>query len=185
MTLLKKRKYNFVDLTGKRFGKLLVLDDYKTDRNRGYWLCKCDCGSLPKYMNTNVLVCGKRISCGCLRGGRYPDGVAAFNKLYNGYQSKAAIRNIDFNLSIDEFKLLVDANCYYCNIAPQQIYKTGRNTGYYFYNGIDRIDNDLGYYTDNCVACCGKCNRYKSNDSKEQFLKHIEDIYNNRIKTND
>ena len=39
-----------VDLTGQRFGKLIVLEKTKKPENVtnrcAYWLCKCDCGKL-------------------------------------------------------------------------------------------------------------------------------------------
>lgn len=36
----------YEDLTGRRFGKLLVLgENHSTKRNRRYWNCRCDCGN--------------------------------------------------------------------------------------------------------------------------------------------
>lgn len=66
-----------VDLTGKRFGRLLVVsrnkqkqDDYlkQTGNNKAFWNCKCDCGN-------TVVVSGSSLknrisptrSCGCLQ----------------------------------------------------------------------------------------------------------------------
>lgn len=55
----------YIDLTNKRFGKILVLErDYSTGKTGTYWKCQCDCGSkfscrrdqLTKYNKT---------SCGC------------------------------------------------------------------------------------------------------------------------
>ena len=35
-----------IDLTGERFGRLVVIKIARLDeRNRRYWLCKCDCGN--------------------------------------------------------------------------------------------------------------------------------------------
>jgi len=45
------------------------------------------------------------------------------------------------------------------------------------YNGIDRVDNAIGYLTDNCVACCKVCNRAKLQMSKNEFFDHIKKIY--------
>ncbi len=34
-----------VDITGKKFGKLVVIELDTTLKNKlSYWLCKCDCG---------------------------------------------------------------------------------------------------------------------------------------------
>lgn len=36
-----------LDLAGKTFGNLTVLDNYRYDRTQGaMWLCRCTCGSL-------------------------------------------------------------------------------------------------------------------------------------------
>lgn len=55
------------DLTGKRFGRLLVIrkSDKVMPRNV-VWLCKCDCGNLTE-VTSGSLVKGNTRSCGCLR----------------------------------------------------------------------------------------------------------------------
>lgn len=61
------------DLTGKRFGKLLVLqqaEDYvEGDKHRAQWLCQCDCGSDPIVVRGYSLKRKKHptTSCGCRR----------------------------------------------------------------------------------------------------------------------
>ena len=54
------------DLTGKRFGRLVVLS--RTDRRKHgnvLWRCRCDCGT-TKEITTNHLQMGRIRSCGCL-----------------------------------------------------------------------------------------------------------------------
>lgn len=56
----------FVDLTGRRFGRLSVL---KRDKNRGRrvtWLCQCKCGTRKLFVTDYLTSKGYR-SCGCLR----------------------------------------------------------------------------------------------------------------------
>lgn len=56
-----------IDLTGHRFGKLIVLEMVYNDKNKGYSHCKClcDCGNVV-IKNTNFLKRAKQIpSCGC------------------------------------------------------------------------------------------------------------------------
>ena len=65
--ILNKAKNSFIDLKGKRFGKLVVLE--KTDkRNHEHiiWKCKCDCGNIC-YVSSNSLNIGDTHSCGCIR----------------------------------------------------------------------------------------------------------------------
>ena len=65
-------------------------------------------------------------------------------------------------------------NCYYCGKEPDQIRKNNDYShGIYVYNGIDRLDNNRGYTTDNTVSCCGLCNKMKLTLTEEQFYKHL------------
>ncbi len=43
-------------------------------------------------------------------------------------------------------------------------------------SGIDRVDNSVGYEVDNCVPCCGVCNRMKRDLTKDQFIDHVHKI---------
>lgn len=55
------------DLTGKRFGKLLVISRGENDNmNRCTWNCQCDCGTVVNVKSAN-LVSGGTTSCGCNR----------------------------------------------------------------------------------------------------------------------
>lgn len=63
--------YNKEDLTGKRFGKLTVIEYIgivkdKNNVNRQIWRCKCDCGN-EKIVKSNYLKNGNVKSCGCLK----------------------------------------------------------------------------------------------------------------------
>lgn len=57
------------DLTGQRFGRLIVLnlDEEKTkEKKMSYWVCQCDCGNI-KTIYGSSLTTGKTKSCGCLQ----------------------------------------------------------------------------------------------------------------------
>lgn len=60
-----------IDLTNKRFGKLLVLErDYnyqiKNNFNKPYWKCQCDCGNIVTILGKSLRE-GSTKSCGCLQ----------------------------------------------------------------------------------------------------------------------
>jgi len=57
----------FVDYTGRRFGKLVVLERGNKNKKRGTynWICKCDCGNI-KQVNMSDLRDGGSKSCGCM-----------------------------------------------------------------------------------------------------------------------
>jgi hypothetical protein len=62
----KPRGRDFIDLEGRRFGRLVVLG--YLPRQDGdlhiHWICRCDCGALTKP-TTNKLRQQSTISCGC------------------------------------------------------------------------------------------------------------------------
>jgi deoxycytidylate deaminase len=39
--------------------------------------------------------------------------------------------------------------------------------------GIDRIDNNVGYTIDNCVACCRVCNWMKMQMDVDEWFDHM------------
>jgi len=55
-----------MDLTGQRYGRLLVLNRAKNQGRKVAWFCKCDCGNVARVQTYN-LVFGLTTSCGCLR----------------------------------------------------------------------------------------------------------------------
>lgn len=56
------------DLTGQRFGKLVVCERAKNKKQdgRAWWTCLCDCGN-KKEIKGHDLISGRIKSCGCLR----------------------------------------------------------------------------------------------------------------------
>ena len=56
----------FVDLTGKQFGRLTVLQRAEPYTYPPYWVCKCECGNI-KTIKGASLTSGRTKSCGCLK----------------------------------------------------------------------------------------------------------------------
>lgn len=55
------------DMTGKKFGRLLVIKMSGQNKNgHALWLCKCDCGNERSFFGSNLRD-GKTLSCGCYR----------------------------------------------------------------------------------------------------------------------
>jgi hypothetical protein len=60
-----KKGFIAKNLTGKRFGKLIVIKHLGfIKKNRSIWLCKCDCGK-EKIVSTDNLTSHTTVSCGC------------------------------------------------------------------------------------------------------------------------
>ena len=55
-----------IDLTGKRFGRLVVLQRFGTMLGQPTWLCQCDCGERA-IVKGRYLRDGRTKSCGCFR----------------------------------------------------------------------------------------------------------------------
>jgi hypothetical protein len=67
-----------------------------------------------------------------------------------------------WDLSKEEYEGLVSCSCYYCG---GRVSETGI--------GLDRCDNDLGYYRENVVPCCYLCNTIKSNKFSKSEMEQI------------
>ena len=57
----------FIDLTGQRFGRLVVRKRSPENDRHGCacWVCDCDCGSMTVPLESNLRR-GNSQSCGCL-----------------------------------------------------------------------------------------------------------------------
>lgn len=53
-----------LDLTGRRFGRLIALRSEGQKYGRRAWLCRCDCGK-ETTVYTGHLTLGRTKSCGC------------------------------------------------------------------------------------------------------------------------
>jgi hypothetical protein len=56
---------HLIDLTGKRFGRLVVVGRGLKHGNSWFWRCKCDCGSEARVAGAQLRR-GRTQSCGCL-----------------------------------------------------------------------------------------------------------------------
>lgn len=67
--LIEKTQFKAKDITGKKFGRLTVLNSLeKRDTQTGcvIWKCECDCGNYVE-VSEYLLVKGRVKSCGCLK----------------------------------------------------------------------------------------------------------------------
>lgn len=184
-----KTPKNFKDLTGKRFGRLLVTErtnNKKYTRWQVYYKVKCDCG-IEKIVRGTSLKNNTK-SCGCLQkekarntGKKFAKELGFYGKntVFNSYKKSAKSRNLSFNLTFEEFIEFTQNLCYYCNSKPNNIYKIKTESGNFVYNGIDRVNSNEGYEKNNCVTCCSICNYAKLDNTKEDFKQWIIKVYFN------
>lgn len=177
------------NLVGTEINNLKIIS-YINDGNKQYFEYICVCGNKSKGRIDSIKA-GTTKSCGCLSGdfisqkNRLPNNEGTVNLVLRHYKGNAKKRNLDFSLSKDEFKLLINNNCYYCGALPEiSIFTSSsenRRDRELVYNGIDRINNSLGYFLENCVSCCFLCNSAKSDLDHVKFLEWIKRlvIHNN------
>jgi len=162
-----------INITNLTFGKLFVLDGSKGERA----LVKCECG-VEKLVRKVLLNNGTIKSCGCDRAnsiaGRMlkPNGAAAFRNRMSHYIDNAKKRNLSFELSLEQFTELIKQPCFYCDRKDSNAIQLNNKTGpkEIRFNGIDRLDSNIGYVIDNCVPCCKYCNFAKNSSSFDEFI---------------
>lgn len=170
---------NYSNYLGKRFGKLVAINKTGKRRNqRIVWLCQCDCGNQCET-SSEYLQRGSAKTCGCKYKLSIPK--AAVKIIICAYKKQSKNRNINYSLTEEEFEKFICEPCYYCGITGFNRLKfrktrTGKYNGTYNYNGIDRIDPNIGYIKENCVTCCAICNKMKSSLSYKEFIDHIKKI---------
>ena len=89
---------------------------------------------------------------------------------FREYADSAAKRNIEFNITLEEFTEIVTKCCYYCK-------KYSENEVI----GIDRIDSFKGYLKDNILPACEICNSMKKQLTMKEFANQITLIYKNFV----
>jgi hypothetical protein len=106
---------------------------------------------------------------------------ASINSWCSEYRRGAKRRGLDFNLSRDLFTSLTKSNCYYCNSEPKIIHSKDRSSKRpeYYYNGIDRKDNKIGYEESNLVPCCTNCNLGKGSRDELEFISWAKKVNSN------
>lgn len=165
-----------IDYTGFKTKAFTVIK--RSDASK--WLVRCNkCGQEHIRTISNIK---RRKTTGCEKC-THRIAIAKPNDwhLYVHYKGHARDKNRVFELTYEQFKEIVQKDCFYCGSSPkvmQHMLRYCKNSEPQPLNGIDRIDSSKGYTVDNCVSCCPLCNQMKSNIDQNVFLAQIEKIYN-------
>lgn len=166
------------DLTGKKFGRLTVMEYIGIENHHSLWKCKCECGN-EKVVGGNYLITGRTKSCGCyqlesIKTRSITHGLSN-ERLYNIW--KNMLRRCEN-----------ETNARYADYGGRGIYvcKEWHNikvfvdwalkNGYADNLEIDRINNDGSYEPSNC----------KWSTRREQTLntrRNVKITLNNETKT--
>jgi hypothetical protein len=174
---------------GKRYGKIIIKDAFTKGKCKAYFVCKCDCGNVFEKEAQRITGKWGTRSCGCLQiensGCKVmPNGESMFRELMKCYRISAKHRQIPFSLTEEIFRKLTKQNCHYCGSIPQKEKTHPKTPSVYIYNGIDRVDNTMGYELENVVSCCEKCNRAKHTMSLTNFKNWIDSVYEHFVRKN-
>jgi len=170
-----------LNLLNKTFTRLTVIAKADNIKGRTASLCKCICGA-EKVVKTENLTLHQTKSCGCLnkekRKENYKKAIKKITKYKSLNESYAAAvwkkGYNDGNISLKQFIALSQKNCHYCGSIPNN-----NKNNVFYYNGLDRIDNSKNHTIDNVVPCCKHCNYAKNNQTYDDYLLWIKQVYNN------
>lgn len=156
---------NFIDLTGKRFGRWTVIsrapDQIVSGKSAAVWNCVCDCGK-EKIVKGSSLKSGKSVSCGCysseLKSARItkwheenkPDVVRTRERLHNIWKSmiqRCQNKNHKYYCYYGERGITV---CKEWKSDYMAFREWALSNGWQEGLTIDRIDNDKPYCPGNC-----------------------------------
>ena len=173
----------------------------KDKRGKHLWLCKCDCGNEKIVVGDN-LSSGKSNSCGCLlheitgkcnKYGYYKDREEAILRVQYSHLKRRNKKFIGEVMSFEEFVIKSKSPCFYCGLEYSRELQDRRNETICMglvsdiivkCNGIDRVDSNIGYTSENTVSCCKYCNTAKSTMTVENFKNWIIRLYNHFILEN-
>ncbi len=188
--------------------KVIAFDRFEEGDKRlvYYYKYQCSCGTIesaPKYSllqskkSRNTYCCtkcrkDKLVEWAKSSSIKYIDPIEGkCSTIHSNYRSRAKKKKLEFTLTFEEFKSMVTSNCHYCGLEPNKCRmdrtKSRQGLSRINFNGIDRVNNEMGYTIKNTVTCCEDCNKAKRNLSYNQFLDLIKRIYKNlyEFKTND
>ena len=146
--------WNFKDLTGQRFGRLVVVErNSERIKNRIAWKCKCDCGG-EKIVVSAYLLSGHTKSCGCWYNENMHSGNVKHGKchtrlirIYHNMKQRC------YDTKTKNYKKYGARGIDVCKEWRDDFitfYNWSMANGYQDNLSIDRIDGSKGYSPDNC-----------------------------------
>lgn len=186
----RRAKNQDVELIGKQFGDFTVIGPSRIDYNRRQPRrevpVRCVCGA-EAWKYVVYLKRGEVTNCGCRKGSKQIERAERLRKnatreeeapaWFYIYRRNAEKRAYPFDITLDDVVALTAGDCWYCGAAPSRPAPDRRQDSGLRYNGIDRVDNSIGYTTGNCVPCCSECNISKNTSSVESFTEWVKRVY--------
>lgn len=163
---------------GDRFGHVVVVSvgdlfgPSSKPRQRRY-MCRLLCGHVVPLRWTDAKK-GTQKACGeCTSGGFYSSEETVSRTYFKSYKSGALIRDIPFDLTEEQFFAKTKRPCAYCGDEPSRAmfsHQKAKRGSKILRNGLDRVNNELGYTDTNTVPCCWLCNHMKGTMTSVEFI---------------
>lgn len=182
------------DLTNKKIGKLLVINEIGRTRSGGItWKCICDCGNEVNFSSDHLTRKIRPVkSCGCIRksqkGNNHPQW-KGYGEISGGWWRDHVIRSaegsnlgkstrrpLELTLTIEEawgLFLKQDRKCALSGVGIKLSTKSIYNTA-----SVDRIDSSKGYTLDNVQWVHKDVNKMKNVYSQKYFIDMCKKIAN-------
>lgn len=144
----------------------------RMDNQKGYTLTNCVpcckyCNFMKKALDAQTFLerCVHISTCHGYGTNLHEDAwVPSKRSSFTSYKNRAKKKELVFEMDEDLFLALCNKPCYYCHRVNTVLHK----------NGVDRLDNSIGYTKENCVSCCSECNSMKSDIDIQTFLNNCK-----------
>lgn len=143
-------------------------------KNKEYvFLCSNGCGREIRRRPDRLKIGSPGYCHTCGNERNWSKKCKPFESLYHRVKRAAESRNLFFQLTLEEFVSFTSIkSCEYCGDLvtwiPRKSFRGGSHP-----SNLDRKDNKLGYSKENCVVCCGECNRIKGSKYSYEQMKAI------------
>lgn len=171
------------DLTGRRFGRLTVMERDKTHFGSGdhtYWICLCDCGKISNA-RPDALKSGTVVSCGCYHR-EVSSGIGSVINLKHGlsktrlFKIWSGVKSRCNNPNSPAYKNYGGRGIYISKEWEhnfEAFYEWSIKNGYSDDLQIDRIDNNGPYSKENCRWVTSKENGRNKRSNKKVTINGI------------